>query len=260
MPINFYADINLDKQEIEQVSIEKLSTEPGAGADSYEGRIIYTLDTNTLKYYDGSNWIDLDGTGGVTSVSAQNGLDETGTAAAPVIEPDYTTAANIILSAAAATTLTTSSTFIASVGNAVEQYLISDLVTLIGAGVSSFTNVNGTFISATTVNTAATGAVTMGTVDLSATGTPSSSTFLRGDNSWSAFTPATSTYVESIGNSTTITVTHSLDTLDVIVQLYNISNGQTVFAVVDRTGVDTINVVFSTAPSAASIRCLVSAM
>ena len=53
-------------------------------------------------------------------------------------------------------------------------------------GVESFTNVNGTFISAGTVNTSATGAVTIGTLDLSATGTPSSTTYLRGDNSWGA--------------------------------------------------------------------------
>ncbi len=55
-------------------------------------------------------------------------------------------------------------------------------------GVNSFTNANGTFISAGTENTNATGAVTMGTIDLSATGTPSSTKFLRGDNVWA--TPA----------------------------------------------------------------------
>ena len=58
-----------------------------------------------------------------------------------------------------------------------------------GSGVSSFTNVNGTFISATTVNTGATGAVTVGTIDLSATGlsgTPAiaATQFLRGDNTF----------------------------------------------------------------------------
>lgn len=51
-------------------------------------------------------------------------------------------------------------------------------------GVTSFTNANGTFISAATANTSATGAVTTGAIDLSATGTPSSSSFLRGDNTW----------------------------------------------------------------------------
>ena len=51
-------------------------------------------------------------------------------------------------------------------------------------GVASFTNANGTFVSAGTVNSNATGAVTMGTIDLSATGTKDGTTFLRGDNTW----------------------------------------------------------------------------
>ena len=57
-----------------------------------------------------------------------------------------------------------------------------------GSGVTSFTNANGTFVSATTANTNATGAVTVGTIDLSASGTPGSGNFLRGDNVWA--TPA----------------------------------------------------------------------
>ena len=51
-------------------------------------------------------------------------------------------------------------------------------------GVTTFTNANGTFIDAATVNTNATGAVTTGVIDLSATGTPGTTTFLRGDNVW----------------------------------------------------------------------------
>tara|TARA_R100000656_G_scaffold32268_2_gene28009 strand:+ start:614 stop:2551 length:1938 start_codon:yes stop_codon:yes gene_type:complete len=53
------------------------------------------------------------------------------------------------------------------------------------AGVTTFSNVNGTFISCTTVNTNASGDVTVGTIDLSASGTPGSTTYLTGDNSWS---------------------------------------------------------------------------
>ena len=55
-----------------------------------------------------------------------------------------------------------------------------------GTGVTSFTNTNGTFVSAGTANAAATGVVTTGIIDLSATGTPSVTTFLRGDNTWIA--------------------------------------------------------------------------
>ena len=57
-----------------------------------------------------------------------------------------------------------------------------------GGGVTSFTNTNGTFVSAATANSSATGAVTTGVIDLSATGTPTASNFLRGDNTWA--TPA----------------------------------------------------------------------
>ena len=55
-----------------------------------------------------------------------------------------------------------------------------------GVVVNSFTNANGTYVSAGTVNSSATGAVTMGTIDLSAVdGTSSTSTrFLSKDNTW----------------------------------------------------------------------------
>lgn len=69
-------------------------------------------------------------------------------------------------------------------------------------GVSTFTNTNGTFVSAGTENSTAVGAVTMGTIDLSATGLSSDSAvrqtqFLRGDNTWATqagITPVGSDY------------------------------------------------------------------
>jgi len=68
-------------------------------------------------------------------------------------------------------------------------------------GVATFTNVNGTFVSASTVNTNAAGAVTMGTIDLSAGGTASATTFLRGDNTWDV---PTGTYALPFATSTVI--------------------------------------------------------
>ena len=56
--------------------------------------------------------------------------------------------------------------------------------TEVGGGVTSFTATDGTFINLTP-NTTQGGAATL-TADLSATGTPSSTTYLRGDNTWSA--------------------------------------------------------------------------
>ena len=74
-------------------------------------------------------------------------------------------------------------------------------------GVSTFTNTNGTFISAGTENSTATGAVTMGTIDLSATGTPSSTTFLRGDNTWA--TPTSSGGISFSGSTANGIATYS---------------------------------------------------
>lgn len=72
------------------------------------------------------------------------------------------------------------------------------------SGVETFTNTSGTFVSFGTDNSSAVGDVSVGTVDLSATGTPSGTTFLRGDNTWS-------TAVTSVGLSmpAAFTVTNS---------------------------------------------------
>ena len=71
------------------------------------------------------------------------------------------------------------------------------------ADVTSFTNSNGgTFVAYGTVNTAATGAVTIGDVDLTASGTASGTTFLRGDNQWATPPSGTGT-VTSVGTTTT---------------------------------------------------------
>jgi hypothetical protein len=80
-------------------------------------------------------------------------------------------------------------------------------------GVETFTNTNGTYISATE-NSTATGAVTMGTIDLSAVdGTSTTSTrFLSKDNTWDV--PSYSdndntTYTIGSGNTKVITLTGS---------------------------------------------------
>ena len=69
-----------------------------------------------------------------------------------------------------------------------------------GSGVTGFTNANGTFVSADVVNTNAKGLVSTGVIDLSATGTPSGATFLRGDNVWA--TPAGSYTSWTLGATT----------------------------------------------------------
>ncbi len=102
-------------------------------------------------------------------------------------------------------------------------------------GVTTFTNANGTFISATTVNTAATGAVTVGTLDLSATGAAGATTFLRGDNTWA--TPAYVTYTlpTTNGANPDLVLTSSTAVTDIV----NL-NGVSTTVEVTGSGTDTI--------------------
>jgi len=67
-------------------------------------------------------------------------------------------------------------------------------------------------------------------------------------------------YTSAIGGSTSIAVTHNLGTRDVIVQLYDASTYETVYADVTRTSTNVVTVGFASAPSAASIVCAIIAV
>jgi len=69
-----------------------------------------------------------------------------------------------------------------------------------------------------------------------------------------------STYATTIGDNsnTSFTVTHNLGTKDVIVQLYDLSSNDTVYADVVRTSTSVVTVSFGTAPATNDIRVLVS--
>ena len=68
------------------------------------------------------------------------------------------------------------------------------------------------------------------------------------------------TYATSIGDgiNTSIAVTHNLGTKDVIVQLYDVSSNDTVYADVVRTSTTVVTLSFGTAPATNDIRVLVS--
>ena len=76
MAILFYDSISLDKQEIQDVSLQLITSAAQSTTDVYQGRIIFTQDATsattagTLSYYNGSDWIDLNGVGAVISVTA----------------------------------------------------------------------------------------------------------------------------------------------------------------------------------------------
>ena len=65
-------------------------------------------------------------------------------------------------------------------------------------------------------------------------------------------------YSASIGGATSIAVTHNLGTRDVMVQLYDNSSYDTVYADVTRNTTDQVTVDFTTAPTAGDIRILIT--
>lgn len=97
MAIKFLDNIDLESNEIQDVAVENLSSDP----TGFAGRIIFNTTTSTLKYYNGSAWVSLDGTGNVDSVTGSNGLTNAGTSVDVDIEPDYSTGTNIVLAAGA---------------------------------------------------------------------------------------------------------------------------------------------------------------
>lgn len=66
-------------------------------------------------------------------------------------------------------------------------------------------------------------------------------------------------FAANVGNGslTTITVTHNLNTLDVQVQIVEVSTGETVLADVVRTGVNAVDLVFAVAPTTNQYRAVI---
>ena len=86
---------------------------------------------------------------------------------------------------------------------------------------------------------------------------------LAGTDTAKVITPAglaTRSFSTSIGDgsATSITVTHNLNSRDVIIQLYDNSSYDTVFEDVVRTTVDTATISFAAAPASGDIRVLVT--
>jgi len=199
MAINFLQDVSLNNTQLTNFKVQNLTgTLPSSL--SGEGQLIYKTDTNELYLHKGSNsWEELSTGGSVTSVGVSSNYLTIGSSP---ITSSGTISVNMPNSGVTATSYTHASITVNAQG--IITAASSGTATL---GVTSFTNANGTFVSAGTANSAATGAVTMGTIDLSATGTPSSSTFLRGDNVWASIPGGYTSWTLQGDSGTNLTVT-----------------------------------------------------
>ncbi len=69
---------------------------------------------------------------------------------------------------------------------------------------------------------------------------------------------AASGFAADVGGATSVTILHSLGTRDVVVQLYDNSTYETVYADTIRLDTNNVRFIFRTAPSAAAYRCVIT--
>mgnify|MGYP003109606008 FL=1 len=126
--------------------------------------------------------------GTVTSVSGGTGITITGSGSVtPTVNIDYAGTDNAILAATAATPAGADTLWFSdATDNTIKKALISAMPGFGADGtVTSVATSNGTFVDVSGGTITTTGTIT---ADLSATGSPGATTFLRGDNVWA--TPA----------------------------------------------------------------------
>ena len=212
MAIKFLDSIDITGGEIQNVLVQNLATDPtGLGA----GQIYYNTSSNALKYFNGSAWIVLAASGvGITSVSGGAGITANTVGQAVTVSPDYLGSDNIILSASALSGDIAPGDYIlisdTTDGNA-KKALVSTLPFTANSGtVTSVGTANSTFISGS-------GTVTSSgnlTYSLSATGTASASTYLRGDNTWASVPAGYDGFTLDADAGTAVLIS-SRDTIDI---------------------------------------------
>jgi hypothetical protein len=185
MAINFLSSINLNKNQLIKAAIENQPGDIAAGA-GVEGQVYFDTSTSVkvLKVWNGTGWVEVGG--GVLTVTSGNTDTITigGTTANPTV------AANTAAVSDGSPNLVT--------GNQVYDFVT-------GIGYVESVDVNGsTFI---TVTDGGTSADPTFAVSLAATGSPSATTYLRGDNSWATLPgPATITLTGDVTGSGTTSI------------------------------------------------------
>ena len=156
MAINFLNTLQFNNNESLNFRLQNLGTDPTT--DLQEGRLYYHDTDDVVKVYTidaGGNgaWVEVGG--GVTSVGASIDGDAVAISNSPI-----TSSGTIAFNFQGADT-----DYINGEGDLVSFPSIPSVPTNI---VETFSNSNGTYISATTENSSATGDVSVGTLDLSA--------------------------------------------------------------------------------------------
>lgn len=292
MAIKHLANLNLNNNEIKNVRIDVVTSDPSGFGAAEEGAIIYNSASDLMKYWDGSSWISMKNTDTDVDVSLANLV-----ARLPQITDDVTIgdATDVTITTSGDLTVTGDLTVNGSTTtvNTTELTIEDNLMTLNSGqtgtpptslrsgievergdtanailqfnentdkwefstdGGSTFTDLGASPDSATTE---AEGIVELATTAEAAEGTDISRAVTPAGLAAHA---AAKSFVTSIGDgsATSYTVTHNLGTRDVMVQLYDNSSYDTVYADITRTSDNVVTVGFTSAPSSNDIRVLVT--
>lgn len=237
MAIIYLDALDLSGLEVQNVLAQSITSNP---TPLGEGQFFFDSTLKTIKYWNGTVWIELDGTGDITGVTAGSGLSGGGTSGAVTLAVDYAGTDNVILEAQDLTSTAIEGGFkilFSDTSNDVSFGLVSDLpftstlgtvtsvgqthegdaftvggspvtssgtlaITMAGA-TTDYINGKGNLVAFPTLTTGTVTSVTSSdttfiaasgtspitstgdlSFDLSASGTPSASTYLRGDNTW----------------------------------------------------------------------------
>lgn len=295
MAIKYLNNVSLENNEIQNVKIQNLASDPVV---SGQGQLIFNTSSTSLKYYDGTNWIALGSSSGtVTSVATGEGLtggtistsgtislknasaftnntilkwDNTGTQFVDssivdsgtnvTITGGLTVTGSITGNVSTATALATARDFSISGDMTAPTVSFDGTANVVLSSTLATVNTNvGSFGTASSVGTFTVNGKGLITAASSTTIAITASQIT--DFATAVDTEvATREFAANIGNGTltSYVVTHNLSTRDVSVQCYNATTFETVYLSVERTTTNTITLETTVALATAAVRVVIT--
>jgi hypothetical protein len=286
--VQFHLDLN--QNELRQAVIHRLSTAPST---PLEGQLYYDTVTKALRNFDGTIWQSLVGAdNSISSITISAPLVNTGTSQAPIIgipAASSITAGSLSISDKdkldGATALSTASTLtLRDSSGAITATSFIGPLTGLASNASQLESQVGTYYLSRTNHSGSQLASTISNFDtqvrtnrLDQLAAPTVNLNLNSNKITNLATPTLDTdavtklYVDSRptgvgkyntsigdGSSTSITITHNLNTRDVVAHIYTTASPYSyIITDIDHTTVNTITLTFSVAPTTNQYRVVV---
>jgi len=288
MAIKHLANLNLNNNEIKNVRIDVVTSDPSGFGAAEEGAIIYNSASDLMKYWNGTQWVSMKNTDTDVDVSEANLRARLTDITEDVTIGDAT---DVTITTSGDLTVTGDLTVNGQTTtvNTTELTIEDNLMTLnsgqtgtpptsLRSGIEVERGDTANAILQFNENTdkwefsvdGGTSFTELGELPADASTSVKGIIQLATDAEVEAGTNATKAVTPSSlkarefkteigdGSATSYTVTHNLGTRNVIVQLYDASSYDTVYADVTRTDSDTITIGFTSAPSSNDIVVLIN--